>query len=315
MKILLTGKTGQIGRELFVLLRRFGEVIAPNRQQLDLTKPAEIRGIIRESRPGLIVNAAAYTAVDQAESDEATAQAINGDAPRLIAEEGKTIGACLVHYSTDYVFDGGKTSPYVEEDPPNPQTVYGRTKLAGEQGIRECGIPHLIFRIAWIYGREGRNFLLTILKQATLKEELKVVCDQTGSPTWSRDVAQATTQILSQIYSLKRFDSFRDLSGTYHMSAGGETTWYDFTKAILEETRSREPSSPWLAAATGRRPLTARHVLPIRTAEYPQAAHRPAYSVLSNDRVTRTFGTKMPHWRTQLSLLFSEDSKREEVEG
>jgi dTDP-4-dehydrorhamnose reductase len=308
MKILLTGKSGQIGRELSGLLARLGDVIAPTRQQLDLAKPDEIRRVIRDVRPELIVNAAAYTAVDQAESDQATAQAINGDAPRLIAEEAKTIGACLVHYSTDYIFDGKKGVPYLEDDPPDPQTIYGRTKLAGELGIRDCGIPHLIFRIAWIYGHEGRNFLLTILRQAALKEELKIVCDQTGAPTWSREVARATTQILSQIYSRKSSDPFSDVSGTYQMSAGGETTWYDFTKAILEDAGGHPPDSPWFAAATGGRPLIARRVMPVTTAEYPQAARRPAYSVLSNARLKRTFGTEMPHWRTQLRSLFSEDS-------
>ena len=210
MKILLTGKTGQVGRELSVLLPRIGDVCSPNRRELDLANPDEIRESIRIIRPQLIVNAAAYTAVDQAESDPAMAQAINGDAPQIIAEEGKRIGASLVHYSTDYVFDGEKEAPYVEDDPPNPQNTYGATKLAGEQAIQESGIPHLIFRIAWVYAQEGRNFLLTVLRLAAEREELKIVCDQKGAPTWSRELAQTTIQILSRVCSAKNSISFSD---------------------------------------------------------------------------------------------------------
>ncbi len=308
MKILLTGKTGQVGRELSILLPRIGDVCAPNRRELDLANPDEIRKLIRIIRPQLIVNTAAYTAVDQAESDQAMAQAINGDAPQIIAEEGKRIGACLVHYSTDYVFDGKKEAPYVEDDPPNPQNTYGATKLAGEQAIQESGIPHLIFRIAWVYAQEGRNFLLTVLRLAAQREELKIVCDQKGAPTWSREIAQTTIQILSRACSTKNSISFSGINGAYHMSAGGETTWDGFAAAILEEIRSAAPSAPWIAAATGGRPMIARRVLPITSAEYLQAARRPAYSVLSNVRLIRTFGTTMPHWRTQLQSVFSEYS-------
>ena len=309
MKILLTGKTGQVGRELSVLLPRFGDVCAPNRQELDLAKPDEIRKLIRNIRPQLIVNAAAYTAVDQAESDQAMAQAINGYAPQIIAEEGKRIGACLVHYSTDYIFDGKKGAPYVEDDPPNPQNAYGATKLAGERAVQGSGIPHLVFRIAWIYAQEGRNFLLTVLRLAAERGELKIVCDQKGAPTWSREVAQTTIQILSRVCSAENSISFSGISGTYHMSAGGETTWDGFGAAILEEIRNADTGAPWIAAATGGRPIIARRVLPITTAEYPQAARRPAYSVLSNVRLARTFGTTMPHWRTQLQSLFLEHPK------
>ena len=289
-----------------VLLPRIGDVCAPNRRELDLANPDEIRKSIRIIRPQLIVNTAAYTAVDQAESDPAMAQAINGDAPQIIAEEGKRIGACLVHYSTDYVFDGEKEAPYVEDDPPNPQNTYGATKLAGEQAIQESGIPHLIFRIAWVYAQEGRNFLLTVLRLAAERDELKIVCDQKGAPTWSRQIAQTTLQILSRVCAAK--NSFSTVSGTYHMSAGGETTWDGFASAILEEIRSAAPSTPWIAAATGGRTIIARRVLPITSAEYPQAARRPAYSVLSNVRLTRMFGTTMPHWRTQLQSVLAEHS-------
>ena len=303
MKILLTGKTGQVGRELSVLLPRIGDLFAPNRQELDLAKPDEIRKLIRVVRPELIVNAAAYTAVDRAESDQAVAQAINGDAPQIIAEEGNRIGACLVHFSTDYIFDGKKQAPYVEDDRPNPQNAYGATKLAGDRAIQESDIPHLIFRIAWVYAQEGRNFLLTVLRLAAERDELKIVCDQKGAPTWSRQIAQTTLQILSRVCAAK--NSFSAVSGTYHMSAGGETTWDGFAAAILEKIRRSPPNVPWIASATGGRPIVARRVLPITSAEYPQAARRPAYSVLSNARLTRTFGVTMPHWRTQLQSLFS----------
>src|SRR5579872_4260389 len=185
-KILLTGKTGQVGRELAGLLERVGEVTAVDRQQLDLTKPDKIRQVVRGVRPNLIVNAAAYTAVDRAESEEAIAQAINAVAPGVLAEEAKRLGALLVHYSTDYVFDGTKGKPYEENDPTNPLSAYGRTKLEGERAIQQAEPAYLIFRTAWVYAREGRNFLLTILRAATEKEELRIVQDQIGAPTSSR---------------------------------------------------------------------------------------------------------------------------------
>ncbi len=200
-KILLTGKDGQVGMELQRFLPQLGEVIALGRQELDLSKPDDLRRMIRTVRPNLIVNAAAYTAVDQAEKEEAIARAINADAPAVMAEEAKKIGAGLVHYSTDYVFDGSKNSPYEETDPTNPVNVYGKTKLMGERAIQETGVPHLIFRTGWVYATRGRNFLLTILRLATQgSDELRIVSDQIGAPTWSREIAWATTQILKRIY-------------------------------------------------------------------------------------------------------------------
>src|SRR5260370_15071886 len=197
--ILLTGKNGQIGWELLRFLPQLGEVVALDRNQLDLSKPNDISRTIREVRPQLIINAAAYTAVDQAETDVATASAINGEAPGLMAKEAKKIGAALVHYSTDYVFDGCKKTPYDETDSANPINVYGKTKFAGEQAIRSSDVPHLIFRTAWIYATRGRNFLLTILRLATEREELRIVSDQVGTPTCSSDVAAATSKILTNI--------------------------------------------------------------------------------------------------------------------
>src|SRR6266478_2350867 len=198
--ILLTGKTGQLGSELNRLLPKLGEVIAPDRTELDLRELEQIRQIMRNANPQLIVNASAYTAVDAAETDEANALAVNAEAPRLLALEARKAGAMLVHFSTDYVFDGSTKAPYEETDPTNPINVYGKTKLAGEQAVRSSGVPHLIFRTAWIYATRGRNFLLTILLLATEREELKIVRDQVGAPTCAADIAAATAKILTNIY-------------------------------------------------------------------------------------------------------------------
>ena len=300
-RILLTGKSGQVGAELATVLPRLGEVIALDHQQLDLSKPDDIRRTIQEIRPLLIVNAAAYTAVDQAEKEEAIAQAINADAPALMAEEAKKIGAGLLHYSTDYVFDGSKQVPYDEDDQPNPISVYGKTKLAGEQAIRDAGVPHLIFRTAWVYGTRGRNFLLTILRLATQREELRIVNDQIGAPTWCREIARGTASVLGRLADERRGAlTLAEARGVYHMSAAGVTTWYDFAQAILGEASHAPPNLPWLAAATGGRALIANRIRPITTAEYPTLARRPAYSVLSNSRLARRFGIQLSDWRTQL---------------
>ena len=304
-RILLTGKNGQVGKALCSSLPYLGEVTALDRRQLDLGKPDEIRRVIRAIRPDLIVNAAAYTAVDRAESEPELAEAINAVAPRILAEEALEIGSAVVHYSTDYIFDGTNNAPYREDDEARPLNVYGRTKLRGERALRQSGASHLVFRTAWVYAEEGRNFLLTVLRLATEREELRIVQDQVGSPTWSRAIGEATTTILSQIYT--REDSkrhFRSISGTYHMTAGGQASWYDFGKAILEESRDHVLDAPWFTAATGRRPLIAKRVIPITTSEYPTAARRPSYSVLSNALLERTFSVQLPDWRAQLGSFF-----------
>jgi dTDP-4-dehydrorhamnose reductase len=299
--ILLTGKKGQIGSELCRLLTSLGKIVALDRQQMDLTKPEVVRRVIGEVRPNWIINTAAFTAVDQAEKEESMARAVNSDAPALIAVEAKRIGAALVHYSTDYVFDGLKNSPYTENDSTSPVNAYGRTKLSGEQAIRGSGVPHLIFRTAWVYATTGRNFLLTVLRLAAQKEELRMVCDQVGAPAWSREIARATFKILAQFVDPSSDAlAISRVSGTYHMTAGGETNWYEFAKAILEEASSTDRSVPWFAAATGERPLIAQRVVPITTGEYPTPARRPAYSVLSNVRLQQSFGFHLPDWRTQL---------------
>lgn len=295
MKILLTGKNGQVGWELQRTLAPLGDVVAVDRQALDLTSPDAIRALIREVKPSLIVNPAAYTAVDKAESEPEIAMAVNGNAPAIMAEEAKRLGAAMVHFSTDYVFDGSKGSPYTEEDAPCPINVYGRTKLAGEQAIQAAGIPHLILRTSWVYGSRGKNFLLTILRLAGERDELKIVDDQIGAPTSSRMIAEATGQILAQCHSpIPHSPSLiTQNSGLYHLTAAGQTSWHGFTAAILEN-RTRLTGAP------------APRLSPIPTSAYPLPAPRPYYSVMSNDRLQRTFGVAMPAWQSGLNLCMEE---------
>ena len=307
--ILLIGKNGQVGSELHRLLPTLGEVVAPDRLQLDLLNPDSIRQVVRDVHPQLIVNAAAYTAVDAAEADEAQAHAINAEGPGLLAHEASKMGALLVHYSTDYVFDGKKAEPYDEADPPNPLNVYGSTKLAGEKAVRRSGVPHLIFRTSWVYATRGRNFLLTVLRLATEREELKIVCDQTGSPTCASDIAAATSRILAGICGQGAVTSeFTRVAGTYHMTAAGQTTWYDFATAILEQASAATEPTSWVASVAKGRPLIARRVLPIPSHEYRSAARRPAYSVLSNSLLARIFGFELPAWRLQLQKCFAAEN-------
>ncbi len=305
--ILLTGKNGQIGFELQKLLPRLGKLIAVDREDMDLTNPSEIRRTIQGMKPRLIVNAAAYTAVDQAETDQESARALNTDAPAILAEEAKKLGAALVHYSTDYIFDGSKRSPYEEDDPANPLSVYGQTKLAGEDAIRHIGVPHLTFRTQWVYGTRGQNFLLTILRLATQREELRIVSDQVGAPTWCRAIASGTASVLQNLsLDSDLATSMSGVSGTYHITAGGTTTWFDFARAILDQGTRTPADVRWFAAATSDRPLIVQRVLPITTAQYPTPAGRPPYSILSNERLHRTFRVHLPDWQTQLHSAFSD---------
>ena len=294
-RILLIGKNGQVGWELRRTLAPLGEVIALDHQEMDLADPDAIRGVMREQRPHLVVNAAAYTAVDKAEEETDLAMAINGTAPGILAEEAKRAGAFLVHFSTDYVFDGEKESPYTEEDAPNPINVYGKTKLAGEQAIQAVGTPHLILRTSWVYGARGKNFLLTILRLARERPELKVVNDQTGAPTWSRMIAEATAQILAKIYSTStsRVTRTSNVGDIYHLTGSGETTWFGFAEAILAEA-TRLISSPSM------------RLTPISTAEYPQPARRPRNSLMSNRKLGDTFGLVMPSWQDMIKLCLEE---------
>jgi len=306
-KILLIGQNGQVGYELRHFLAPLGDLASFDRHTLDLSSTKDVAQVIREIQPSIVVNAAAYTAVDKAESEEALAQAINAEAPRAMAEEAKKLGALLVHYSTDYVFDGTKTSPYEETDPTNPLSVYGRTKLEGEEAIREIGPAHLIFRTAWVYSTRGRNFLLTMLRLASDRKELRVVRDQIGAPTWCREIARATASVLrTLLHRGNSAEAFAASSATYHMTAAGATSWYEFAQEILKDARRAPPDLPWLAAATQGRQLIAETVAPITTDQYPTPARRPPYSVLSNALLNRTFGVNLPDWREQLHAAFGE---------
>ena len=299
--ILVTGKDGQVGFELLRSLAGLGQMIAVARQQMDLSDPDAIRRVVRETKPDLIVNAAAYTAVDRAESEPEQAQAVNRTAPGILAEEAKRLGAALIHYSTDYVFDGAKDSPYTEDDKPRPINVYGRTKLEGERAIQAVGGPHLILRTSWIYGARGNNFLLTILRLARERDELAIVDDQIGAPTWSRALAQATCDILKRLgYGRPGFDeACVERGGLYHLSAAGQTSWYGFAAAILAHAASARPGQSTIAL--DRVPM----LKAIPTAEYPLPARRPRYSALANAKLQRAFGLAIPDWETSLTECMS----------
>jgi dTDP-4-dehydrorhamnose reductase len=304
-RILLTGRNGQIGRALERALADTTELKAVGRQEVDLVERESVRGAIRAFKPHLVMNAAAYTAVDQAESEGPLAYKINAEAPAAMAEEAKKVGAALVHYSTDYVFDGSKNQPYTEEDATKPLSAYGRSKLAGEKAIEQTGGRYLIFRTGWVYSTRGNNFLMTILRLGSEREELRIVCDQIGAPTWSRAIAEATAKIILDEWRRAGGELFSSRTGTYHMTAAGHTSWYDFARAIVERAGHCENGAGWLDRAMRERPLKAQRVLPIATKDYPAAARRPAYSVLSNERIERTFGVKLADWRIQLETALS----------
>ena len=292
--ILVTGKTGQVGRELVRCLEPLGRVIAPGRQELDLASPDSIRSGVRRHAPDIIVNAAAYTAVDKAESEPDLAMQINAVAPGLLAEEAKRANALLVHYSTDYIFDGLLGRPYVEEDAPNPLNVYGETKLEGERAIAAVGGAFLILRTSWIYSDQPPNFVLTMLKLGRQKSEIDVVDDQVGSPTWARSLAAATTELLRQDRLA------REKSGIYHLSAHDYATRHAFAKRIFVIAREMA------RGATG-----SPAVRPISTAQYPLPARRPLNAATSKDKVARVFGVQLSVWEPQLRDFLTEMFARE----
>jgi dTDP-4-dehydrorhamnose reductase len=283
--ILLLGKHGQVGWELRRTLAPLARVTALDYPEVDLTRPDAARRLVLEQRPQVVINAAAYTAVDKAESDAETARLINAVAPGALAEAARALGAWIVHFSTDYVFDGTKREPYVETDAPNPLGVYGRTKLEGDEAVRAANPRHLIFRLCWVYGTRGQNFLLTIQRLARERDTLRVVCDQFGCPTWSRLIAEATTLALRQV--LADPDGAR-FAGTYHLAAGGHTNWHAFATRIVERLPQNE--------------RRCREVQAISTAEYPTPARRPAWSVLDCGKLRRTFGLALPDWEEGLRL-------------
>jgi dTDP-4-dehydrorhamnose reductase len=282
-RILLIGKIGQVGWELRRTLAPMGQVACGDYPEIDLTSGDSIRRWVRESRPNIVINAAAYTAVDKAESDPDKAMQINGVAPGILAEEAKKTGALLVHYSTDYIFDGTKTKPYEETDSPNPLGAYGRSKLAGDEAVRAIGGAYLIFRLCWVYGARGQNFMLTMMRLARDREKLRVVADQTGCPTWSRMIAQTTTLALKQAVVVGDWGA---LSGTYHLASSGMTSWQGFAQAIIN-----------LMPAEGKKCSV---VEAISTPEYPTPAKRPPYSVLGCGKLERVFGLRLPHWEDSL---------------
>jgi len=276
MRILVLGRNGQVGGALTQSLQSLGELIALDRTQLDLANPEAIRTALRELQPQVIINAAAYTAVDAAESDQATAFQVNAIAPRVIAEESERLSATLIHYSTDYVFDGGKQGAWLEDDATAPLSAYGHSKLAGEQAIADVGGSHLILRTSWVYGLQGKNFLLTMLKLAETRDELAIVDDQIGAPTWAITIADATAAILRDAGEPAQLAA---LSGIYHLCAGGHTSWFGFAQAIFSH------------ASVQKKPT----LRPITTVEYPTPAKRPANSMLNTDKFRHTFGD-LPDW-------------------
>ncbi len=297
--ILLTGADGQVGWELRRTLATLGEVVACGRQQLNLEDEDDVRRVIGSVKPGVIVNAAAFTAVDRAEQEPALAMAVNGTAPGIIADEARRLGAAVVHYSTDFVFDGSASRPYREEDAANPLSIYGRTKLAGERALQEAGVAVLILRTGWVYGCRGQNFLMTIQRLARERDALRIVDDQIGTPTWCRLLAEATAQILSAgggHFS----EHLREHGGIHHLSCAGETSWCGFARRILEL------SSPGQAFQA--------RVEAIETCDYPTPAARPAYSVLDNAKVRTKFGIHLPDWERALALALADQAAAEDQE-
>jgi dTDP-4-dehydrorhamnose reductase len=277
-KVLLLGAGGQVGTELRRSFSGAPELLACGRQQADLSRPEKLRDLVREFRPDVILNAAAYTAVDRAESEPDLAMMVNAAAPGVLAEEAARLGALLVHYSTDYVFDGTKSGPWLESDATGPLNVYGRSKLAGEEAIQRVGGRYFIFRTSWVYGPHGSNFLLTMLRLGRERPQLRIVDDQTGAPTSSIEISRATHGALKRAPDAP--------SGIYHMSCGGWTSWYGFACAIFRQAG------------------TSAELLPIPSEQYPTPARRPRNSVLSNEKLRAVFGVELAGWEEALQEVF-----------
>lgn len=291
MRILLTGTSGQLGWELRRSLALLGELITPGRGQFDLADVGSIRSHLDQIRPDLIVNPGAYTAVDKAETEQAGAFAVNAEAPGEMARWCAAHGRRLVHYSTDYVFNGGGTTAFVEGDPTGPVNVYGQSKLAGEQAIQASGCEHLILRTSWVYAARGSNFLNTMLRVAASRPELRVVDDQIGAPTPARMLADATTIALTRIGAMRPMDSH--LAGVFHVAPAGFTSWHGFAMAIMALRTELEGSE-------------APRVLAIPTTEYPTPASRPLNSRLDCTRFAQAFGVTFPHWQDLLRHVMND---------
>lgn len=298
--ILLTGVNGQVGGECLPLLKEFGEVVAPTRAELDLSDAGAIRELVRRVRPRWIVNPAAYTAVDKAESDSEAAYAINRDAVRVLGEEAARLGAPVLHFSTDYVFSGEGMKPWKEDDPTGPLGVYGGSKLAGEQALTATGAPHLIFRTSWVYGAHGKNFLLTILRFAREREELKIVGDQHGAPTSARDLARVVAHTIRRCEAqaaergIALAEAVQPVSGVYHACNAGETTWFGFAKEFVRLGQEAEPQQRFAK------------LTPITTAEYPTPARRPTNSRMNCEKLAEVLGFTMPTWQNATAEVMDE---------
>lgn len=292
-KILLTGVHGQVGHALQQSLHSH-DLVVLDRAKLDLTDTDQIRRMVREIQPALIINPAAYTAVDKAESESSLAHAINATAPGVLAEEAARLGAALIHFSTDYVYDGTKASPYLETDPVNPVSVYGRSKLAGEAAIRAVGLPHLILRTSWVYGNYGHNFMKTILRLANERENLRIVADQFGAPTTDISIADAVAQLVSVWQP-----DMAEQSGVYHLVNAGETSWQGFATEIVSAYAALAPQKTWPA-------LAVKQIEPIASHEYPTPAKRPANSRLSTEKLHSVFGVVLPEWRAALNQVIQQ---------
>jgi dTDP-4-dehydrorhamnose reductase len=297
-RILLTGATGQVGGELLKTLKPLGEVIAPTRSEMDLANARSVRDMIRAVRPRWLVNPGAYTAVDKAESEPELAYAINAEAVRVIGEEARAIGAGVIHFSTDYVFDGSGIAAYAETDITRPVSVYGASKLAGERALAESGAGQIVFRTSWVYGAQGKNFLLTILKLARERETLRVVVDQHGGPTWSRDLARMTSKVVVQCEAEARGCDLAtllgDTGGVYHAAGTGETTWHGFAAEAVRLQQKKEQNTRFA------------EIEAITTAEYPTLAKRPTNSRMNCERLMERFGWKMMNWRDSLREVLAE---------
>ncbi len=295
-RVLIVGNAGQLGRELERSFAGFGSVIGVNRGTVDLADAASLRAAVRSAAPDVILNAAAYTAVDRAESEPELAHAVNAAAPAVLAEEARAAQALLVHYSTDYVFDGAKREPWSEDDPPNPLSVYGASKLAGEQAIAAAGGKYLIFRTSWVYGPHGKNFLLTMLRLGRERDKLSIVNDQFGAPTTSLEVAAATRKIVEKVLNGDQdmpADPPGEWSGIYHMTCAESTSWFGFAQAIFARAAAK------LGAKTP-------ELTPIPSEAYPTPARRPRNSVLSNEKLARRFGVRLASWSAALDAVIDE---------
>lgn len=293
MKFLLTGKNGQVGFELQRALAPLGDIVAVDQAECDLSRPDAIRRLVADVRPNIIINPAAYTAVDKAETEQELAYAVNGTAPGVFGEEAAKIGALVIHYSTDYVFDGSKQGAYSEDDQPNPQSIYGKSKLAGEQAVQRSGADHLIFRTSWVFGAHGANFAKTMLRLAVDRDNLNVVADQYGAPTSAALIADITAQVIGQYLQQGRAGF---PFGLYHLVASGVTTWHEYAQAVVAAAHAAGQQLTLQPAA----------IRPIGTEQYPLPAPRPANSRLATGKLNRTFGLNLPAWQGGLNHVLQQ---------